>query len=77
MTTITNRGEWTRGTSVSTSADRLTAYHVREFVRHMDLAEIPDNALVDDRHSFETRALIGLSVHHSATKDALPDEVRP
>jgi len=62
VTTITNRGSWVRGTTISTSADRLSAYHVREFVRQMDAAGIPDDALVEDRHSFDTRALIGLFV---------------
>jgi hypothetical protein len=34
MSTITNRGEWVRGTTVSMTADRLMAYHVRWKGRH-------------------------------------------
>lgn len=71
MSTITNRGEFVRGTTVSTSADRLLAYHVREFVKAMDEAGIPDEAQVSDRHSFETRHLTGL---HVRIEDRLGEE---
>ena len=62
MTTIVNRGEWVRETTVSTNADRLSAYHVRQFVKSMDEAGVPDTALVTDRHANDTRALTGLIV---------------
>jgi hypothetical protein len=70
--TITNRGEWARGTTVSTHADRLTAYHVREFVRALDAAGVPDSSLVEDRHANDTRALVGLFVRVTETAVAHP-----
>lgn len=72
MTTITNRGDWRRDTTVAVNADRLTAYHVREFVKHLDDADIPDDALIEDRHSHETLAPTGLFVRVTHTR---PDEV--
>lgn len=62
MTTITNRGSWRRDTTVATSADRLTAYHVRQFVKAMDEAGVPDEAGIEDRHANDTRHLTGLFV---------------
>ncbi len=71
MTTITNRGDWVRGTTISTSADRMTAWHVREFVKAMDREGIPDRAMISDRHANDTRHFTGLFVR---VEDVRPDE---
>jgi hypothetical protein len=38
----------------------------------MDAEGIPDDALVEDRHSFETRALVGLFVRVQAVREDEP-----
>lgn len=76
MTVITNVGDWGRRTTVSVSADRLTAYQVRAFVRAMDDAGVPDSQMVSDRHSVETRHLTGLFVSFNETAGELA-AVRP
>jgi hypothetical protein len=67
MTTITNRGEFVRGTTIRTSADRMTAYDVREFVKAMDEAGIPNETYVTDHHALDTRHFQGLSVRIEET----------
>lgn len=74
MTTITNRGDWNRQTTVTTSGGVLTAGHVRQFVKHLDEAGIPDDALVEDQHANDTRRLQGLSVRVTDTR---PDDEVP
>jgi hypothetical protein len=71
VTTITNRGSWVRGTTVRTSADRITAYHVRAFVQAMDAAGVPDAAMITDHHAIDTRHFTGLSVR---VEDHRPDD---
>jgi hypothetical protein len=74
VTTITNRGGWNRETTVTTRADRLTAYHVRTFVDHMNAAGVPDDAIVMDLRSMR-EVLIGLKV--ITTEAATDPEPRP
>jgi hypothetical protein len=63
VSTIVNRGEWVRGTTVSLSADHMTAYHIREFVRRLDEEGVPDKTEVTDRHANDTRRFVGLTAH--------------
>lgn len=51
-------------------ADRLTAWHVREFVRALDEHGIPDKAEVTASKSSDTLHTTGLSVRHSQQTDA-------
>jgi hypothetical protein len=57
----------------SAPADGMTVWHVRDFVRALDAAEIPDGAKVLASSSPE-RGLTGLRVHHDVTvKEAVND----
>lgn len=50
----------------SPSADRMTVWHLRDFVRALDAAGIPDDVRVVHNSSPE-RGLSGLHVHHDVT----------
>lgn len=67
MGAVTNMSSWTRVITVSASANRLSAWDVREFVKHLDAAGVPDSVLIDDHHSFDTRALTGLTARVTET----------
>lgn len=41
----------------------ITAWHVRQFVKALDAAEIPDSAIIQERKAHDTAALIELSAH--------------
>lgn len=62
MTTIVNRAARAASLTVSTSADRMTAWQVRAFVGALDMESVPDRAEVRCRHSHDTHAFIGLTV---------------
>lgn len=68
MTTITNVGDWVRGTTVSTNADQIMAYHVRAFVKALDDAGVPDETLIEDRHARDTQHLTGLRARVEARR---------
>lgn len=52
----------------SLPADRMSAWHVREFVKAMDEAGIPNGAYVEASRS-DTGHLTALTVSHSETID--------
>ena len=64
-----------RTTYVSTTpvvSGGLTAWHVRDFVRSLDDAGVPDNARLTAHHSDSTRHFEGISVHHTEEIDGWP-----
>jgi hypothetical protein len=53
---------------VSTPANGpMTAWQLRDFVRALDKAGIPDNARILDTHNHQTATFMGLRVHHTFT----------
>ena len=54
---------------VSQPSDRMTAWHVRDFVRALDEHSIPDNAMVTAEKNISTLHTTGLSVTHREQTD--------
>lgn len=60
MTVTVNKSEWSRDIVISLSADHMTAWHVREFVKLLDAENISDGTEITDSHANDTRRLVGL-----------------
>lgn len=48
---------------------QLTAWHVRQFVKALDKAEIPDSALLNHRKAHDTLHLIELSAYREDVRE--------
>lgn len=59
---------------LSEPSNRLTAWDVRDFVKALDAAGVPDNAQIEDHHDHSTRHLQRLSVRFTEKIDGWPQE---
>ena len=58
----------------SPPADQLTAWHVRDFVRGLDRAGIPDTAEISSRTNNSTMRTVGLETIHSVKINRLASD---
>ncbi len=54
--------------SVRATSAYMDAWNLREFVRALDEAGIPDQTRIDAHHSNDTRVFTGLSARHTISK---------
>jgi hypothetical protein len=63
--------------SVTVSSQRtngtMTVWALRDFVRALDEAGIPDDAQLVDEHNSDTRAFSGIRVRHTVIVEPSPD----
>jgi hypothetical protein len=72
--TVAEQVSTERHTTVhSHTADRVTAWHLRDFVRALDDAKVPDKTLIDASHG-QNFHLTGLAVKFSETLDEEANE---
>lgn len=55
----------------------LKVWHLRDFVKALDEAGIPDNAKLTAHHNDSTRHFSGISVHHTEDIEGWADEPAP